>query len=420
MNILLIHQYFLGDRDPGGSRFNQFVKYWTAAGHRVTVVAGNVNYATGRKDAKYGRRLIMKESHSDKLTVYRCYVSDAYNKSFLGRMWGYISFTLSSLLACLFRVGRHDVMIVTSPPLFVGITGIIFSWLRNIPMIFEVRDLWPESAIDAGVLKNKWLIRAAYRVERLCYKRAAKINVLTPAFREKLILDKGVDPQKICYVPNGADLDLFEPGEKNNWVRERYGLVGKFVVTYMGAHGVANDLRSLLRVAELCQDEPDIVFMLVGDGMEKAKLMRIAAEKGLRNVIFVPPQPKEDVAHFCRASDVCTAVLKKADTFKTVYPNKVFDYMSCAKPILIGIDGVARQLVEESGSGFYVDPDNPYEFKARILQLYRDPELAARLGDNGYRYVAAHFSRQTLAGRYESELRDTAHRARSPVRGLSV
>lgn len=404
MKILVIHQYFLGVNDPGGSRFNQFVKYWEEQGHEVTVVAGTVHYATGQKDERYKGKWIVKEDYSPHVKLIRTYVSEAYNKSFLGRLWGYISFTVSSLYAILFHVKKHDVLIVTSPPLFVGVTGILAKWFKRIPLVFEVRDLWPESAIDTGVLTNKLLIKAAYLVEKMSYKFANKINVLTPAFKKKIIENKNISEDKIIFIPNGADLDIFQPGPKKNWVREKYNLGDKFVVTYMGAHGVANHLESLLNVAKEFDENEDIIIMLIGDGMEKKELVRKVEEENIKNIIFVDSQPKHTIPDFCNASDVCTAVLKKIDTFKTVYPNKVFDYMSCAKPILLGIDGVARELVEESESGYYVDPENPKEFSNQIRNLKSDTELRETLGDNGLKYVTQNFSRKALAEKYAFEL----------------
>jgi glycosyltransferase involved in cell wall biosynthesis len=405
MRILVLHQYFLGKDDPGGSRFNQFVKYWEEMGHEITVIAGTVHYSTGKKDEKYKGKWVVKEKYSENVTVYRTYVSEAYNKSFLGRLWGYFSFTFSSLYAALFKVKKHhDVMIVTSPPLFVGVTGIITKIFKRIPMVFEVRDLWPESAIDTGVLTNGLLIKAAYLVEKLSYKFADKINVLTPAFKKALIEKKNVKENKIIFIPNGADTDIFQPSEKENWVRDKYGLRDKFVVTYMGAHGVANNLDSILNVAKLCKEYKDIVFLLIGDGMEKKRLQKRAIEENIENVIFIDSQPKKLIPDFCNASDVCTAVLQKVDTFKTVYPNKVFDYMSCAKPILIGIDGVARELVENSQSGYYVDPDNPADFKEKLLMLYNNRVLLDQLGQNGLEFVTKNFSRENLAYKYIEEL----------------
>lgn len=405
MKILVLHQYFLGRDEPGGSRFNQFVKYWETMGYEITVVAGTVHYATGKKDEKYKGKFVVRENYSKNVTVFRTHVSEAYNTSFLGRIWGYLSFTISSLYAILFKIKKHDVIIVTSPPLFVGITGILTKFLKRTPMIFEVRDLWPESAIDTGVLNNSLLIKAAYFIEKLSYKFASKINVLTPAFKQVLIGKKKVPKDKISLISNGADLDIFQPGEKHNWIREKYNLEHKFIITYMGAHGVANNLDIILNVAKEMKEYQDIVFMLIGDGMEKKQLMERVEQENIKNVLFIDSQPKEIIPDYCNASDVCTAVLQKNDTFKTVYPNKVFDYMSCAKPILIGIDGVARELVESSQSGFYVDPYNVNDFKDKILRLYNDKSLATNMGKNGYVYVKTNFSRESLAGAYINEIR---------------
>ncbi|WP_336882102.1 glycosyltransferase family 4 protein [Priestia koreensis] len=406
MRILVLHQYFLGKNDPGGSRFNQFVKYWEKEGHEVTVIAGTVHYATGKKEEKYKGKWIIKEQYSEKVTVYRTYVSEAYNKSFLGRLWAYFSFTVSSLWAVLFKVKKHDVLIVTSPPLFVGITGIIGKLFKRIPMVFEVRDLWPESAIDTGVLTNKLLIKAAYLVEKLSYRFADKINVLTPAFKTTLIEKKGINQEKIIFIPNGADTDIFDLGPKDNWVRKEYNLENKFVITYMGAHGVANNLNSLLNVAKECADFPDISFLLIGDGMEKESLIQRVKKEQINNIIFIDSQPKQVIPDFCNASDVCVAVLKKIDTFKTVYPNKVFDYMSCAKPILLGIDGVARELIEKSQSGMYVDPEDPKSFKEHILRLRNDTQLCDEMGYNGLKFVHEFFSREGLSKQYIDELKN--------------
>ncbi len=404
MKILILHQYFLEKNDPGGSRFNQFVKYWEELGHEMTVVAGTVHYATGKKEAKYKGKWVVKEEYSEKVNVVRTFVSESYNTSFLGRLWGYFSFTISSLWAILFHVKKHDVIIVTSPPLFVGVTGILAKWFKRTPMIFEIRDLWPESAIDTGVLTSKPLIKMAYLVERLSYKFANKINVLTPAFKTKLIKDKDIIEEKVMFVPNGADLDIFHPATKYNWVREKYNLEKKFVITYMGAHGVANHLESLLEVAKQFQEEEGIVIMLIGDGMRKQHLMQKANEESIKNVVFVDSQPKHIIPDFCNASDICTAVLKKVDTFKTVYPNKVFDYMSCSKPILLGIDGVAKELIEESGSGYYVDPENPVEFAAKIRELKANPIEMQLLGEKGLAFVRKGFSREALAKKYIEEI----------------
>ena len=400
MHILLVHQFYLGENDSGGSRFNQFVKYWEELGHTVTVLAGTVNYSTGQKDSKYNGSIIFEENPSKSTRVIRCYVSEGYNKNFLGRLFGYFSFNLSSTIA-LFKVKKPDVILVTSPPLFVGITGIIAKILKRKPLIFEIRDLWPESAIDTGVLTSKPLIKIAYLVEKISYKFADKINVLTPAFKDKLISKKNINPNKILYVPNGADTDIFVPNNNVQWVRDKYGLNDKFIVTYMGAHGLANNLKSLLKVAKDIESLDERVhFMFIGDGMKKSELVDYAKTNDLGNVTFVDAQPKSIMPDFCNSSDLCTAFLQDIDTFKTVYPNKVFDYMASKKPILLGIDGVVRELVEDNGAGVYVNPNNTEMVIKKIMELKNNPSKLDQMGTNGYEFVIKNFDRKALAKKY--------------------
>ena len=209
MNILLIHQYFLEKDDGGGSRFNEMTRVWEEEGHNITVLAGMVHYATGKKRDRYKGKFAATEQYSKQTKVIRCHVSEAYNVNFLGRLWAYFSFVFSSIYAGFFKSSdKFDVIVVTSPPLFVGITAYILSLFKRVPFVFEVRDLWPESAIDTGVLKNKAIIRLAYWFEAFMYRKAKLINVLTPAFREKLVVEKKVPKEKVIFIPNAADFSL--------------------------------------------------------------------------------------------------------------------------------------------------------------------------------------------------------------------
>ena len=400
MHILVVHQYFLGKKDAGGSRWNQFAKYWAQAGHKITILAGTVHYATGRKLPKYKGRFIVREQEQENVQVLRCHVSESYNKSFAGRFWAYLSFAFSTVWSGLFYVGKCDVIICTSPPLSVGFTGWILSKFKRVPMVFEVRDLWPESAIDTGVITNRWLIKMSYWLERKSYRSANWINVLTPAFKKTLVEKKKVRPQRISVIPNGADLDIFKPGQRDNWVREKHDLGDRFVVTYVGAHGVANHLIQILETAGLLKDDLSVVFMLVGDGMEKPMLKEKAAQWQLDNVVFVDSVPKDVIVDYVAASDVCTAVLKKVDTFKTVYPNKVFDYMSGARPIIIAIDGAARELIEKAGAGLYVKPEDPKQFAQVVQRFKEEPDFRKDCAQSGLKFVSEHFARSSLAVKY--------------------
>ncbi|WP_055447252.1 glycosyltransferase family 4 protein [Lacinutrix mariniflava] len=404
MNILLIHQYFLEKGDGGGSRFNEMTQVWAKEGHQITVLAGMVHYATGKKPEKYKGKHFYKDLGFYKdVDVIRCHVSESYNVNFIGRLWAYFSFVFSSIYAGVFKTKeKYDVIIVTSPPLFVGITAYVLSKIKRVPFVFEIRDLWPESAIDTGVLKNKIIIKFAYWFEKFIYKRAKLINVLTPAFRDKLINDKKVPSEKVIFIPNAADFTLAEDIQKDfdaNQFKRDLNLQDKFVITYVGAHGIANHLIQLIDTAERLKDT-NVVFQLIGAGMQKEMLISETKKRNIENVIFRDSVPKSEVFKYILASNAGASVLKKVDTFKTIYSNKTFDYMSCKKPILLAIDGVSRLLIEEANCGFYVEPESAIEIEKGIRLMIEKQEDLEQIGENGYLYAKKHFDREVLASNY--------------------
>jgi glycosyltransferase involved in cell wall biosynthesis len=406
MKILLIHEYFLEEDDPGGSRWNEMTKIWVEAGHEIVVLAGMMHGNGSEKHSEYKGRYFVEKAQSN-VKVWRCHVSESYNKSFTGRLWAYVSFMFSSLWAGLFKVkGKFDVIVVTSPPLFVGFTGYMISRIKRIPLVFEVRDLWPESAIDTGILTNKLIIKMAYWFEKFIYKKASLINVLTPAFYKTLQEIKKVDEEKLIIIPNASDFDLSEELLLNfdrEAFRKEMGLDGRFVITYVGAHGVANHLQQVIEAAKQLKDT-NVLFLLIGNGMEKKKLKKLASQMDLDNVKFLDPVPKKEVFKYILASEMGASILKKVDTFKTVYSNKTFDYMSCKVPVLMAIDGVSRKLVEDAKCGTYVEPENIKEYY-RIITLYlNDYDRLKSEGVNGYNYAKVNFDRNILAKKYLSEI----------------
>lgn len=402
MNVLLLHQYFLEEDDPGGSRWNELTRVWTDMGHTVTVLGGMMHYNGKEKKEEYKGRYFVKKQQGP-VTVWRCHVSEAYNKHFVGRLWGYFSFMFSSLYAGLFKAkGKFDVVIVTSPPLFVGGSGYLISRLRRMPFVFEVRDLWPESAIDTGVLTNKLVIKLAYWVEAFLYRTATLINVLTPAFYKSLRDKKGIAENKLIQISNASDFSLSETLLRTFDVatfRREHNLEGHFVITYVGAHGVANHLEQVLDAGDALKDT-NVLFLLIGQGMEKARVMKMAEDRNITNVRFLDSVPKAEVFRYILASEMGASILKKVDTFKTVYSNKTFDYMSCKKPILMAIDGVSRELVEEAGAGTYVEPENAAEYSRIIREYLANPERLKTEGESGYRYAKENFDRELLAKKY--------------------
>lgn len=407
MRILLIHQYFKESDITGGARFNEMTRVWKELGHEITVIAGDLDGQSSEKRVEYKKNFITKKTQEG-IEVFRCNVSESYNKNFLGRLWGYFSFVFSGTIAGLFRVkGKYDIILVTSPPLFVGITAYILSKFKRTPFVFEIRDLWPESAIDTGIITNKWIIKFAYWFEAFIYRKAKKINVLTPAFYTKLVETKKVSPNKIIEIPNAADFEISDQLLNSFDVdafRKDKGWENKFVITYVGAHGVANGLHQIIQTAEILK-ETNVLFVLVGDGMKKKELMAQVKSLTLDNVVFYDPVPKKEVLKFVLASDMGASVLMKNDTFKTVYSNKTFDYMSCKKPILMAIDGVSRELVEKAGAGIFVEPENPIDFSNKIKLYLDNNSLIAVQGESGYQYAKQNFDRVVLAKKYIDKLK---------------
>jgi len=417
VKILVVYEYYLHPGHPGFSRYNEFARMWSEAGHEVTVITGTVDHTSGKAPSRYAWRWHTREQDG-KVTVWRCHVPQSYGKGTLGRMWAFFGFMVSACTAA-FRVARADVVIASSPPLLVAFPAWIAARLGGARLIFEVRDLHPESAITTGVIREKGLVaRLLYAIERWAYRSADRVNVLTPAFREDL-LRRGVCPaDKIVFVPNGADLDIFEPGPRDNAVRRELGWGDRFVVMYAGAHGRANAVGQLVEAARLLRDRPDILIATVGDGPERVRHERAARAAGLDNIVFCGPQPKDRMKDVVNACDVGAAVLQDNPTFRTVYPNKVFDYMACARPTLLAIDGAARELVcDEARAGVFATPEDPQAIAGAIRRLADNPQGRAEMGQRGRAWVVANASRAALATRYLGAMRDVVglRRAGAPV-----
>jgi glycosyltransferase involved in cell wall biosynthesis len=402
MKILLLHQYYLEDDDHGGSRWNEITKQWAEEGHEVQVIAGMMHYTSSKKRSEYKGKWFVNKSQGA-VEVMRCHVSESYNTNFVGRLWAYFSFVFSSSWAGLFKVkGKYDVIIVTSPPLFIGISGYLISLFKRIPFVFEIRDLWPESAIDTGVVTNKFIINLAYTLEKFIYKKASLINVLTPAFKDTLINKKGISQDKIIFIPNAADFSLSDDLVQNfdvNKFKVENDLENKFIITYVGAHGIANYLDQILETAQLLKDT-NVLFLLIGDGMEKSRLVKKASNENIQNVRFINPVPKAEVFKYILASDMGTSVLKNVETFKTVYSNKTFDYMACKKPILMAIDGVSRALVEQANAGVFVQPENAEDFAQKVNFYLSNSSEIKKQGESGYQFAKENFDRMVLAKKY--------------------
>jgi glycosyltransferase involved in cell wall biosynthesis len=295
--------------------------------------------------------------------------------------------------------GKPDVIMGTTPPIFQAISAWLLSALRRRPLLLEIRDLWPEFAIDIGLLKNPALIRIARWLENFLYRRADYLLVNSPAYRDYLIA-KGIAPSKISFIPNGVDAEMFDPSDRATALRQTLHLEGKFVAAYAGAIGMANDLDTVIAAADLLRDRKEIHILIVGDGKERKRLESEAARLRLDNLTFTGSFPKSQMRQVLAATDACIAILRNIRMFTTTYPNKVFDYMAAGRPTLLAIDGVIREVVERANGGIFVQPGDPRSLANAIIRLADDPNGAREMGANARQYVIEHFSRDIHAQQF--------------------
>ena len=390
MHILLIHQVFVRPQDPGGTRHYEFAQQLVRRGHQVTVLAGTRSYLTGEPLGAERRQTL-----EPGLEVVRSWVLGGAGSGALGRLLAFGSFVVTAFLDGL-RIPAVSLIWGTSPPLSQALTAWALARLKRIPWLLEVRDLWPAFAVQVGVLRNRTLIGLARGLERFLYHRADRIVLNSPGFISHLV-DAGAEPSKLAFVPNGVDTQLFDPGAQGGELRRQAGLEGKFIALYAGAHGMANDLGQLLAAADLLRDDPRFALVLVGDGREKVALQGKSRAMGLTNVTFLPAIEKAGVPGLLADADCGLVVLKPIPLFTTTYPNKMFDYMAAAKPVVLAIDGVARRLVEEADAGVCIPPGDPAALAAALQRLANDPGLARELGRRGRAYVETHYDRAQLA-----------------------
>lgn len=393
MNILLIHQSFVSPRESGGTRHYELARHLIKQGHCVTIVASSVSYLTGNMVSE--QRGIVTEEKIDDIRLLRAYTPPVLHRGQKWRVASFVIFMVTSVIAA-WKAGPVDLVMGTSPPLFQAISGWLISVLRRRPMLLEIRDLWPEFAIDMGILRNPVLIAISRRLERFLYRHATHLLVNSPAYRVYL-MDKGIPAENIDLIANGVDPEMFDPQADGQSFRKKWELEGKFVVTYTGAMGIANDLRVLLKAAHRIRHHPAIHILLVGDGIERASLEQQVLDEGLENVTVAGAVPKSSVSEVLAVSDVCVATLQNIPMFKTTYPNKVFDYMAAARPTILAIDGVIRDVIESSEGGTFVPPGNDEKLADAIQYCYENPEDSKRMGQAAREYVVTHFNRHKQA-----------------------
>ena len=402
MKILYVSQYFPPEMGAPAARVAELSRHWAKVGHAVTVLTGFPNHPTGVVPEEYRRkfrRLVMRES-IDGTDVVRSWLLPFPNGKAYERMLNYSSFCVSAATTGMF-IARPDVLIATSPQLLVGIAGWWLSRIKRVPFVFEVRDLWPESLAAVGVGgSGSVLNRALGAVAGFLYKRADHIVVVAPAFVDQLVKNWGVPRDKISVVENGVETELFAPLDSRE-VRRKLGIENRFVVLYAGTMGLAHGLDTVLDAASQLQATfPEALFFMIGEGADKERVMRLAEQRRLSNIRWIGQQPRENMPQLISAADVCLVLLKKTELFKTVIPTKLLEFMSCGRPVILGVDGQAREILEQANAGLFVEPENSGDLSQTIEQLASNTALRAAFGQNGRRYIVERFSRHQTASTY--------------------
>ncbi|MGC2182123.1 MAG: glycosyltransferase family 4 protein [Terriglobales bacterium] len=408
MKILYVSQYFPPEMGAPAARVAELSRHWAQEQNQITVLTGFPNHPTGIVPPEYRRRfrrLVAREKING-VNVVRTWLLPFPNRRTYERMLNYSSFCFSAAATGMLAE-RPDVVIASSPQLLVGLSGWWLARCRRSRFVFEVRDLWPESLAAVGVgTADSVVYRMLARIAVFLYRNSDHIVVVTPAFKEYLVQHMRIRSEKISVIENGVEAELFSPRVESD-LRSSWGSEGKFVVSYIGTMGNAHGLQTMVEAAAQLQNAmPGILFLLVGEGAEKEQLVSLVRTRGLTNLRFVDQQAREKVPAYICASDACVVLLRQSEIFKTVIPSKMLEFMSCARPVILGVEGQARQLLEEAQAGICIEPGNSQQLAQAILRLAGDAQRREILGRNGRRYVLQRFSRRQTAMAYHEVLRE--------------
>lgn len=396
MHILFLTDNFPPEVNAPASRTFEHCREWVKAGHHVTVITGSPNFPKGKVFEGY-RNLLWQQETMAGIQVIRVWTYITANEGFSKRTLDYLSYMLTSFLASLF-VRRVDVIVGTSPQFFTVCAAYMTGLLKRVPWVFELRDIWPESIRVVGAMKQSKMLDLLEKIELFLYRKASAIVSVTHAFRTSLIR-RGVDGEKIHVVTNGVDISRFSPRDKDAELLRKHDLQGKFVAGYIGTHGLAHALDTLLDAAKALKAAPDgdrFRIILLGDGANKSALCQRAKDERLDNVIFVDSVSKDQVVRYWSLLDASIIHLKRDELFTTVIPSKLFECMGMAIPVLHGVQGESAGIVEREGVGLLFEPENAEALINGLRRLADDPELLARFRSNGP-LAALHYDRTSLA-----------------------
>lgn len=402
MKILFLSDNFPPEVNAPATRTLEHCKEWVKAGHEVTVITCHPNYPIGKVYSGY-KNCWKRVEEVEGIKVIRVWTYIASNKGFAKRILDYISFSITSFFAGLFL--KCDIIVATSPQFFTALSGRTLHFFKRKPWIMEVRDLWPDSIKSVGAMKDGIVLRYFSKEEMWCYRSAKQIVVVTDTFKE-VISGRGIPASKISVIKNGANLNLFTPREKPAHLVEKYGMAGKTVLGYVGTIGMAHKIDFLI---DCVKELPECVLMIMGDGAEKEAMIEKVKKENVTNVVFIDTVPKEQVPDYVALQDLALVNLRRDPLFTTVIPSKIFETSAMHIPIMLGVDGEARKLVEQYGAGLYYEPENKADFleKLNIMLSGRQKYEECKVGCDK---LARAFDRKKLAQEMLEIICETANR----------
>ena len=399
MKVLILSQYYPPETGACSNRISGFARHLADHGHPVTAITGFPNYPYSKLYPGYARRWCVADSDG-RVKLFRTWLSIRLPKRPLDRFMNYLGFFISSLWAGLFKVGPQDVIVATSGPILVGFAGALLASLKRKPFVLDLRDVWPERIVAAGEFKNPLALKILGWVESFMYARAAQIICVTEGLREKL-LQKGVPADKLKVITNGTDPEIFLPSIKGKNLSE-YGIPeSAFVVAYTGSMGLLQDHELVLECAERLKSFEDIYFLMMGEGVRRNYLESEAKRRGLGRIVFLPNQPREEVARILARAKIGINTNTHVNHNQMAIPVKMFDYMACQLPVVLANEGEVAAIVTEGHLGICTPPGDAASFAEAILRLYRDQPLREEMGKNGRRIVISRFSTHILASQFE-------------------
>ena len=391
MKILFLTDNFPPESNAPATRTYEHCVEWVQRGAEVTVITCAPNFPKGKVFAGYKNKWYQEEK-MDGIRVIRVWTFITPNRGMVKRILDYLSFCIAGFIASLFV--KTDLIVATTPQLFTAVSGYLASVFKRKPWVMEVRDLWPESIKAVEAMEGNQVLKILDRIVLFLYRKADKIVVVTDAFKERMIAC-GVSPHKIEVIKNGVHLHQYRGKTKNELLAKQLGLENKFVVAYIGTHGMAHKLDFILDCAAEV-DAPEIHFLFLGEGAYKNRLVKKSQDMNLTNVTMLDAVPKAEVVNYISIADVALINLKKSDTFKKVLPSKIFENAAMAKPILLGVEGEAQELVNAYEAGLCYEPENKTDFLEKLQQILEDKEQYKKFQSSGLK-LAKDFDRKVLA-----------------------